>query len=259
MGKVENAVQWAIAIAHDNSHGYSQSNRWGPHYDCSSFLITAYEQAGVPVKINGAGYTGDMYNAFIKSGFTNMKSQVNISTGSGLIRGDVLLIPGNHTVMYIGNGQIVHASSPTNGILVQNYYSDSWTYVLRLIEKEVLPVRNIQPGLARTYIACNIYNTSSLTGVVRSLAKGAQVRVLDSGTKVVQVQTSISGTLYKGYMSCNDLLPEFYENDLVQLVEPVTITFTKGSQFRVTQEGYVTVVGKTTTSKTLDCTKLEKA
>ena len=28
--KLEKAVQWAINIANDDSHGYSQENRWGP-------------------------------------------------------------------------------------------------------------------------------------------------------------------------------------------------------------------------------------
>ena len=41
--------------------------------------------------------------AFIKSSFSNVKSQVNVSNGSGLIKGDVLLIPDGHTIMYIGN------------------------------------------------------------------------------------------------------------------------------------------------------------
>ena len=54
MGVIDNAVQWATDIANDDSHGYSQSVRWGPHYDCSSFVITAYQNAGVPVKDNGA-------------------------------------------------------------------------------------------------------------------------------------------------------------------------------------------------------------
>ena len=31
--------------------------RWRPHYDCSSFVITAYQNSGVPVKDNGMTYT----------------------------------------------------------------------------------------------------------------------------------------------------------------------------------------------------------
>ena len=69
MTKVEYAVQWALGIANDSSHGYSQINRWGPDYDCSSFIITAYENAGIPVKEAGATYTRNMEQAFRKCGF----------------------------------------------------------------------------------------------------------------------------------------------------------------------------------------------
>ena len=48
--KLEQALQWAISIANDNRHGYSQSNRWGnPDYDCSSFVISALKAAGYDV------------------------------------------------------------------------------------------------------------------------------------------------------------------------------------------------------------------
>ena len=54
MTVIESAVAWAIGTANNNAHGYSQANRWGnPDYDCSSFVITAYEQAGVHVKSHG--------------------------------------------------------------------------------------------------------------------------------------------------------------------------------------------------------------
>ena len=42
--KIEAAVNWAIQIANDNSHGYDQANRWGPDYDCSSLLIQSEER-----------------------------------------------------------------------------------------------------------------------------------------------------------------------------------------------------------------------
>ena len=83
-GIIESAVNWALTIAQDNNHGYSQDNRWGPDYDCSSFVITAYEQAGVKVKSAGATYTGDMKPVFLQCGFKDVTSSVDLNTGSGL-------------------------------------------------------------------------------------------------------------------------------------------------------------------------------
>jgi cell wall-associated NlpC family hydrolase len=144
MTKTESAVQWAIGIANDNRHGYSQSNRWGnPDYDCSSLVISAWQQAGVPVKSNGATYTGNMYNVFRACGFTDVTASCNRATGAGMQRGDVLLNVRYHTAMYIGGGQMVQASStrghPEAGdqtgteIWVCRYYNYSrgWNYVLR--------------------------------------------------------------------------------------------------------------------------------
>ena len=36
--RVEKAVQIAVGIANDNSHGYSQTSRRGPDYDCASLV-----------------------------------------------------------------------------------------------------------------------------------------------------------------------------------------------------------------------------
>ena len=66
MTKVETAVQWMEKIAADDSHGYSQTNRWGPDYDCSSFVITAFQDAGIPVKAKGANFTGNMKAVFLR-------------------------------------------------------------------------------------------------------------------------------------------------------------------------------------------------
>ena len=57
MTKIEKAVTWALAIANDNTHGYDQQYRWGPDYDCSSLIISAWQQAGVPVKTKGAYFS----------------------------------------------------------------------------------------------------------------------------------------------------------------------------------------------------------
>ena len=150
MTKTEKAVQWMISTANNPLHGYDQARRWGERgdYDCSSAVITAWESAGVPVKGAGATYTGNMYSAFKKCGFDDVTKMVNLKTGTGLLRGDVLLNRKSHTAMYIGSGQLVQASAnekgtATGGIpgdqtgkefLVRSYYNYPWDYVLRYPE-----------------------------------------------------------------------------------------------------------------------------
>lgn len=148
MGKVATAVSWARGIAADNTHGYDQGSRWGPDYDCSSLIIQAYETAGVPVKTNGATYTGNMYNVFLATGFKDITAEINLATGAGLIAGDVLLHHQNHTELYIGDGRIVGAHINENGgvtggatgdqtsseISEGYYYNYPWDCVLRYPE-----------------------------------------------------------------------------------------------------------------------------
>lgn len=137
----EKAVEWAVKVAQDNSHGYDQSSRWGPDYDCSSLVISAYKAAGVPLTCT---YTGNMRSNMLDNGFV-IPVNVNLATGAGLQPGDVLLNVQSHTALYIGDGQIVQASINEEGkatggktgdqtgreIAVINYYNFPWEYVLR--------------------------------------------------------------------------------------------------------------------------------
>lgn len=145
MSIIETAVTQMETWAQDDSHGYDQANRWGPDYDCSSAVIQAWQNAGVPVKSKGATYTGNMYSVFKSCGFEDVTASVNLSNGSGLQRGDVLLNHVNHTAMYCGNGQIVQASinefgKTTGGqtgdqtgreFYIRGYYNYPWNAVLR--------------------------------------------------------------------------------------------------------------------------------
>lgn len=147
MGKTEKAIQWMEQTARDNSHGYDQRYRWGEKgdYDCSSAVITAWQNAGVPVKTNGATYTGNMKPVFLRCGFKDITSSVNLATGAGLQRGDVLLNTTHHTAMYCGNGKLVNASINEKGgavggvpgdqtgreFVIRSYYNYPWNCVLR--------------------------------------------------------------------------------------------------------------------------------
>ena len=148
--KIEKAVQFMIDIANDNTHGYSQINRQGnPDYDCSSLVITAYKKAGF--NLQNATYTGNMKQAFIRAGFTDVKKYVNLDNGAGLKHGDILLNETYHVAVYIGNNKMVHARMDENGgikgrqkgdqtgqeISITPYYNyvREWDCVLRYEEK----------------------------------------------------------------------------------------------------------------------------
>ena len=151
MSKISQAVDYMKDIANDSKHGYSQISRWGSpdtwsDYDCSSLVISAWQASGVPVKDKGATYTGNMYNAFIKCGFKDVTSKINLSTGAGLIAGDVLLNHTDHTAMMINDTQLAQASIDEKGgisggkvgdqtgyeIHIRSYYNYPWNCVLRL-------------------------------------------------------------------------------------------------------------------------------
>ncbi|MDD6760859.1 MAG: phage tail tip lysozyme [Turicibacter sp.] len=147
--KVENAVQWMIDIANDDTHGYDQNNRWGADYDCSSLVISGFEQAGIPLKTNGATYTGDLKEVALSCGFEEI-SISDWNDTSQFERGDIILNERHHVCCYIGNSQIVQASineiggvtggqtgdQTGNEILVKDYYvyHYGWDCVLRYTE-----------------------------------------------------------------------------------------------------------------------------
>lgn len=184
MTKTEKTIRQMETWAKDASHGYDQDYRWGEKgdYDCSSAVIQAWQNAGVPVKSGGATYTGDMKNVFLKNGFVDVTSKVNVATGSGLLRGDVLLNEAHHVAMYCGNGKEVEASINEKGtahggkpgdqtgkeFLIRSYRNYPWNCVLRYrgnisSASDTEKKQNVVAYVARFTKDCKCYSVAGKT------------------------------------------------------------------------------------------------
>lgn len=190
----EKAISWMEKLANDPSHGYDQAYRWGEKgdYDCSSSVINAWEQAGVKVKSAGATYTGNMYAVFIKLGFVDVTSKVNLATGAGMLRSDILLNHQKHVAMYCGNGKEVEASVNEKGtatggkpgdqtgreILIRSYRNFPWNVVLRYT------------GGAVVSIPTGIQNVKTF--------EPEYVELGDTGASVFMLQSMLRSMFYLG-------------------------------------------------------------
>ena len=100
--KVEAMIAWAVGIAEDDSHGYSQSNRYGPDYDCTSLVCTALMEGGFALKtyLSPSGIVRELPAlgfAVYRKGETEPR------------RGDILVEIGVHAEICLGDGACVAA------------------------------------------------------------------------------------------------------------------------------------------------------
>ncbi|MBE6035566.1 MAG: NlpC/P60 family protein [Clostridiales bacterium] len=135
-------VQWAIDIANDNTHGYSQNHRNGtPDYDCASLVAYSLRSVGINVAIFSTKYNEQ--DELLAHGFNRHRFK-NVSD---LQPGDILWRYG-HTEIYVGNGLAVGAhigqNKQINSGTELNPYGDqtgaeisvgscssNWTYYFR--------------------------------------------------------------------------------------------------------------------------------
>lgn len=153
---INDAVDFAVRMANDNTHGYSQAvrslyNITNPtSFDCSSLVCTAYYYAFVKNGISptpkdmGCSYTGNMMN-LTKCGFEVVAT--NQTAHAQMKKGDIELNTTYHTALAIDGDNIVHARSSEgtsdtkdgsgNEIRTQAWYlySHGWTYRLRFTGK----------------------------------------------------------------------------------------------------------------------------
>ena len=143
MSKVDTYTDYMIAIANDNSHGYSQIHRDGnPDFDCSSLVGHALAEAGFNVNVNST--TRNLYEQLKRCGFTSCNKPFR--------KGDIHLAVGKHVCVSTDSEHIVHASIDENGttegrkagdqtgkeICIRKYYTPSygWSYHLRYNENK---------------------------------------------------------------------------------------------------------------------------
>ena len=101
------AVQFMVTTAKDNSHGYDQTNRNGPDYDCSSLVATALNEGGFPV--SRTSWTGNLEQQLRNCGFVDCKPPWKA--------GDIHLNVLNHVCMSINENEIAQASINEKGTI----------------------------------------------------------------------------------------------------------------------------------------------
>lgn len=154
------AVDFAVNIANDDSHGYSQRVRslyeidTPKSFDCSSLACTAYYYAFLKNGLTKqarylkeyCSYTGNMLN-MLNCGFEVVAR--NQTAHAQMIKGDLELNTSRHVAMAIDKNNIVHARSSEgttntiddsgNEIRTQPWYlySHGWTHRLRFTGKGI--------------------------------------------------------------------------------------------------------------------------
>lgn len=154
------AVEFAVGIANDNDHGYSQRIRSlyeinvPKSFDCSSLTLTAYYYAFLKNGLTQqarylkehCSYTGNMLE-MLNCGFEVVAK--NQTAHAQMIKGDLELNTTHHVAMAIDKDNIVHARSSEgttdtkdnsgNEIRTQPWYlySHGWTRRLRFTGKGI--------------------------------------------------------------------------------------------------------------------------
>lgn len=121
MISIERGLNWAVDVANDDRHGYSQVNRLGKDFDCSSFVSMILVISGFVMPVNCTTWT--LEKCLIDNGWVKVIDRERQ-------RGDILLNKDQHVVMCLDDKNIVHASGVKKGILVEPFYTPSFGYPL---------------------------------------------------------------------------------------------------------------------------------
>lgn len=197
MPNIMKAVQFMIDTANDDSHGYDQTHRNGPNYDCSSLVATALHEAGF--NVSPYSWTGNLEEQLRKIGFTDCKKPWTA--------GDIHLNTNHHVCMSINSAQIAQASINEKGtavggatgdqtgkeIYIRDYYeySRGWDVHLRYIGA----ITEVSPGISIATVAREVIAGKWGNGDTRK--KLLTEAGYDYDTVQVKVNALLSGTELK--------------------------------------------------------------
>ena len=207
------AVNFAVRIANDNSHGYSQAvrslyNTANPRsFDCSSLVLTAYYYAFLKngltdlanyLKTN-CSYTGNMLR-MLNTGFEAVAR--NQTAHAQMIRGDIELNTTYHTALAVGKDIIVHARSSEgttdtkdnsgNEIRTQPWYlySHGWTHRLRFTGRGI--------DFSKLTNTSESKPTATITKGDRYMFEPKTVELGSKGTSVLLLQEILVARDFRG-------------------------------------------------------------
>ena len=135
----QSAVTLACQIANDDKHQYVYGGKGPTNFDCSGFVWYCFNNSngGNLSKLSYA-VTSAMKSTYTSAGFKDITGNIDLSSGKGLITGDILLnVAGGHVDIYAGGGKRVGAHSSKTGIYIDNYgynqkgYNDKYDCILR--------------------------------------------------------------------------------------------------------------------------------
>lgn len=107
--EVAEAIDWAQSIANDDSHGYVWGGKGPENYDCSGFTMQFMARRGITLPH-----------------YADTQARMGVEIPESQAKpGDLIFWSSDngrsyyHTAIYIGNGQMISADSPAQGINVE--------------------------------------------------------------------------------------------------------------------------------------------
>ena len=172
MGNINNANDYMYNLVTKKEHGYSQENRYGPDYDCSSSIMTSLKMGGkfdVPVKgVNTASmkkYLEKIGYKVVSNAEKPQKNDIKLRPATSKRGGHVVMFRSSTMVMEFSSSRGHHEKGDQTGTESWCHKWDTkrngdFTYTLRYKAKKETPKKST----VKTY---TVKKGDTLSGIAR--------------------------------------------------------------------------------------------